>query len=198
MNRDPGENGYDKAEEWINGALAEYVKAEPRAGFDRRVLARLHAAQEQSRRNGWWRGVFAIGAAAMLLLTLLWLGYQNARQVSEAQITKAAPKATEPDVEPKEDESASERIGPSKRDQRELAKATIKNGFSRTLPPREAQFPAALPLNDQERMLARYVEDFPERAALVARAQTDLHKLNELEMNKSPAAKETNHSDPQE
>jgi len=53
-----------------------------------------------------------------------------------------------------------------------------------------------LPLNDQERMLARYVQDFPEKAALVARAQSDLHKLDELEM--SGPEKDLKTVDPQE
>jgi hypothetical protein len=37
-------------------------------------------------------------------------------------------------------------------------------------------------LTDQEKMLALYVRDFPGKAALVARAQTELHKQDELEM----------------
>jgi hypothetical protein len=44
------------------------------------------------------------------------------------------------------------------------------------------QFPSPTPLNEQEKMLARYVEEFPQKAVLVARAQTDLQKQNQREM----------------
>ncbi len=198
MNGDPNENGFDKAGLWIDDALAEYAKAEPRAGFERRVLARLHAAQEQAHYNGRWRWVFPIGVAAMFLLTLLWLEHPNGRQVSRTQITTAAPRAAEPAAKVRRDGGASKHMAPSKRDGRELARATGNYSFLRTSLPKQEQFPAALPLNDQERMLARYVQDFPERAALVARAQTDLHKLNELEMSAPRATDDSKDSYPQE
>ena len=196
MNRNPGANGYDTADEWIDDVLAVYAKAEPRAGFEGRVLARLVVAQEQPRQNGWWRWVFAFGAAAMFLLTLLWLGYSNAKHASETQTTIAVPKSTEPNAKVNQDGSANEQIAHLKRDRRELARVIVKNGFPHTVPPKQEQFPAALPLNDQERMLARYVQDFPEKAALVARAQSDLHKLDELEM--SGPEKDLKTVDPQE
>ncbi len=44
------------------------------------------------------------------------------------------------------------------------------------------QFPAPTPLSDQEKLLARYVQEFPHRAALIARAQTELQKSDEFEM----------------
>ena len=186
MNTDPRENGYEKAEQWIDDALAEYARAEPRSGFQGRVLVRLRLAEGQTHQNGWWRWAFAIGAAAMCLLALLWLGHLSSRQVSKTQITNGGPTAKEAAAK------ASERIEPLQ--QRRRGPAKVK-----TIPaPKQEQFPAVLPLSDQERMLARYVRDFPEKAALVARAQTDLHKLNDLEMNTSRAAADSNHSDSQE
>jgi hypothetical protein len=44
------------------------------------------------------------------------------------------------------------------------------------------QFPTPTPLSDQEKLLARYVQEFPQRAALIARAQTQLRKRDEFEM----------------
>lgn len=185
MNGNPRENGYDKAGQWIDDALAEYSKAEPRSGFEGRLLARLQTEEQRSPKNAWWRWALPIGAAAMCLLALLWLGRLSSRQVSKTQITKSVPTAKEAVAR------SSEQIGPLKQDRRTLAKARNKS----ISPPKQEQFPAALPLSDQERMLARYVRDFPEKAALVARAQTDLQKLNELEMNNSRAAADSNHSD---
>jgi hypothetical protein len=52
----------------------------------------------------------------------------------------------------------------------------------RSATPKRAQFPSPLPLTDQEKMLALYVRNFPEKAALMARAQTELHRQDELEM----------------
>ncbi len=190
MNTDLRDHDHDKANQWIDDALAEYAKTEPRAGFERRVSARLQVAEEQAARNGWWRWVFAIGVAAMFLLTLLWLEHPNGRQVSRTQITTAAPRAAEPAAKVRRDGSASRHIAPSKRDGRELAKVTVNHSLQRTLPPKQQQFPAALPLTDQERMLMQYVQDFPEKAALVAQAQTDLQKQNELDMGSPGPEKE--------
>jgi hypothetical protein len=54
-------------------------------------------------------------------------------------------------------------------------------------------------MNEQEKMLARYVQEFPQRAALVARAQTELQKRDEREMAAPwPKNAESTSSDQQE
>jgi hypothetical protein len=48
--------------------------------------------------------------------------------------------------------------------------------------PRLEQFPSPEPLSEQEEFLARYVEQFPHEAVLVARAQTQLMKQEMIEL----------------
>ncbi len=51
-------------------------------------------------------------------------------------------------------------------------------------PPRQEQFPSPRPLSEQEIMLARFVEQFPREAAMIARAQTKLLAQEEEEMER--------------
>jgi hypothetical protein len=54
-------------------------------------------------------------------------------------------------------------------------------------------------MNEQEKMLARYVQEFPQRAALVARAQTELQNRDQREMSAPwPKNAESTRSDQQE
>jgi hypothetical protein len=56
-----------------------------------------------------------------------------------------------------------------------------------TSAPKSEQFPSPQPLSEQEKLLASYVERFPEHAVLVARAQAQLeqrdHEEEMREMN---------------
>jgi len=174
MNRDVPENNFD-TEPWLDRALAEYAQVEPRTGFEGRVLARLQVEQEHSRRKTWWRLSFAFGAAAMFLLTLLWLRQPQATRVPGMQTSKVAPETEEPVETAKGSEGDLGQLAPLSQHPR--ARARARGGS-----PKGKHFPTALPLTDQERMLMQYVQDFPEKAALTAQAQTDLQKQNELEM----------------
>ncbi len=55
--------------------------------------------------------------------------------------------------------------------------------------PKLDQFPSPQPLSEQERILAGYVENFPERAALVAKMQSeDLRRERLEEMKAFPSS----------
>jgi len=56
---------------------------------------------------------------------------------------------------------------------------------------RQEQFPSPEPLSPQEQMLARYVEQFPREAVLLARAQTELFQREASEREASPADRMT-------
>jgi hypothetical protein len=158
----------EKAERWLEDALAQYGKAEPRTGLEGRVLARLSAEASRSRRRLWW-GAFAFGTA-VLAITLIWAGHVGRRQVSEVPVTKVDVRAPDRTVAGR----TQHRVTQSRRQS--------TGGDLRSTTPKGDQFPSPLPLTDQEKMLALYVRDFPEKAALVARAQTEFHKQDELEM----------------
>jgi hypothetical protein len=79
-------------------------------------------------------------------------------------------------------EIARNKVGGQEQSKRGLDQDDVADAEQLAQAPKMEQFPAPSPLTDQEKMLARYVRNFPERAALMARAQTELRKRDELEM----------------
>ncbi len=163
----------EKIERWLDDALADYGRAEPRIGIEGRVLARLSLEQERSHRSLWW-GACALASAALVVVVAWWSGHPGRKQVSESPVARLQVKAPESGRGVR---SVGTNQGRAVQRRRE---STGK--ANRGTAPRQEQFPSPSPLTDQEKMLARYVRDFPEKAALVARAQTEFHRQNELEM----------------
>lgn len=159
----------ENVERWLDEALAEYGKAEPRTGLEARMLARLSAEQSRSRRRLWWR-IFALGTVALMAFAFAWTVHLGRKQVSESPVAKGSVRA--PDRGTNHDHHRLEESD------RHMPSGSRKRGK----PARLEQFPSPTPLTDQEKMLALYVRDFPEKAALVARAQAELHRQDELEM----------------
>lgn len=189
MNQDARKENDRDVERLLDDALAQYGMIEPRPGLEGRVLARLAEAREHSSRSLWWRTSFAFGVAAVLALALFWFGRLDRRVAREIPVAKiSAPPQTGGPAKRVEGSSAAPSSqkhggqlkrggrGPENVSRDKFAGATEPN-----TPPRLEQFPSPLPLNDQERMLALYVREFPQKAALMARAQTELRKQDELE-----------------
>src|SRR6266516_514222 len=63
----------DRLDQWLDSALNEYGKSEPRAGLEGRVLANLSAQARPSRIRSPWPWALA-GASAAVLLVGFWLG----------------------------------------------------------------------------------------------------------------------------
>lgn len=196
MNTDDGKYDFGveaEVEKWIDEGLAQYAKAEPRAGLEGRVLAQIMEARReaQERSSGrlrWW-GALAFGTAAALLLALALLGRFNQRTIPQTPVAKVA-------VPPQASKSVASAAGQGTGLPGVMS---FKSGLSKLTPgksergkrggaaqsnatPKLEQFPSAAPLSEQERMLALYVSQFPDRATLMARAQTELHEQDELEM----------------
>ena len=183
---------------WLESALGQYSNAEPRAGLEIRILANLQAERRRlaERKRWWWASAGTVAAAAALALAV-WLGHPaNTRTPNEASTTARidAGSGNSPAVSPKIHTST-----PAPVQARRSSGAKRQATEARSDEPRLAQFPAPAPLSDQEKLLARYVEQFPKRAALVARAQTDLRQQTEFEMA-APWPKNTdfNHQEQQQ
>ena len=179
-------------ERWIDDAVSQYGKAEPRPGLEGRVLARLaEARQESSPAPPWWSmrwwSALAFSAAAILALVMVW---QQRRGPAHIPANPVAKIATTPRTEehaagskrPLEENTKSAResrvraVAQNRANHHALAVAATQNA------PKLERFPAPQPLSEQEQLLARYVQEFPRKAALMARAQTELRKQDELEM----------------
>ncbi len=169
-----------KLDQWLDAALRQYGDVEPRAGLEGRVLARLRAEQEKpapSWRTGWV--LLAATTAAVLAFGAYFIGRPSGKSTVPAPIAKVMnpPVAVERSV-PRARIAAPVGAG-RPHDRRRDAGAAI--------PPKREQFPSPAPLSEQEKLLARYVSEYPREAALEARAQTELLKREETERQAQPS-----------
>jgi len=178
---DPMERERD-VDRWLDSALSQFGKAEPRAGLESRVLANLQAERDRiaSTRRWWWAAGAVTALAAVLLA--VWIG-ESARERNPASTAgnstrhreearrsmrpRPAPQAAAPQVAAIQvtrpvTEVAQRR--PANRPIRHLAVAGT---------PKLAQFPSPQPLSEQEQILMSYVAQYPETAALVAQARAE-------------------------
>lgn len=173
-------NDHSPDDRWLDDALAQYGRSEPRPGLEMRVLASLQAekARREAERPWWWAAGMVAAASAVVVMAgaMLWFGRGDRAQ--RPALTSIA--------------AHGERTGVASESAPPVVKNALKEGPRRPIhrapltqqaaAPRLEQFPTPAPLSDQERLLARYVKDFPEKATLVAQIQTDLHKQDEREM----------------
>lgn len=181
---DPMERERD-VDRWLDSALSQLGKAEPRAGLESRVLANLQAERDRlaSRRRWWWAAGAATALAAVVLA--VWVGESarernrggtagtsttHSEEARRSMRPRPAPQATAPQVAANQVTASRVADAP-----REVAQRGPANGPIRRVAgtPKLAQFPSPQPLSEQEKILASYVAQYPETAALVAQARAE-------------------------
>ena len=177
MNVDDKDREHER-DRWIDDALSLYGKAEPRPGLEGRVLARLAEARRESSRTRRWWGALAFSTAAILALVMVWRQRTEPSHIPAKPIANVAttPRTGDSAAANSARENHSLAFARNSANRRSLTAAAAQNAA------KLEQFPAPRPLSEQEQLLARYVQEFPQKAALVARAQTELRKQDELEM----------------
>ena len=157
----------DELDRVLNSALAMFATVEARAGLEERVLANLRT--EESTEHRTWR---AWGlAAALLTLTIVAVAWHSSRQ-TRAPIANQI--ATPAEVKPVE--SGSLQI-PVIRSASPVRRAKIPKRQAPLENPKLDQFPSPQPLSEQEKILAMYIDTYPENAALIAEARMEaLHR----------------------
>jgi len=180
-----------EVEQWLDAALAQFSNAEPRSGLEGRVLAHLRKEKDHLekdrlaalRRWTWAAGTITVAA---VLLIVMWVRLRDTR--NDPSRTAATPTTHR-------EEAATSRPASHQSPVTEHTQAVVRSPrrqltsavATHAKEPKLDQFPSPVPLNDQENRLALYVREFPERAALVARAQTQLRKQEEREMAGPPS-----------
>ena len=183
-----GEDREHEIDRWLDDAVAQYAKAEPRPGLEGRILARVaEARRESSQKLRWW-GALALSAAAILVAALVWHAQTEPTQVPDSGVARVtAPTAT------KEHDASGQQLGSSAKQAASekppstIAQSRLPRGVHAVVVeniawPKLERFPTPQPLSDQEQMLARYVEEYSGKAALMARVQTEMHLQDESEM----------------
>jgi hypothetical protein len=156
-------------DEWLDIALSQHGSVEPPPGMEQRLTARLQAMPRQHARWQLW-GPWAAAGALMLLGAVALVNYRHPNS-GDTAANHAGPQVTaETRGEPPVLASPSR---PKEYVRRRPAKAVTPHHWP-------AQFPSPQPLNEQEKLLVRYVQEKPREARLVAQAREELLKQDLL------------------
>ncbi len=160
----------------LNAALAKYVSVEPRAGMEERILANLRAEREHPPDLSWWRWSAAVAfAAGILIAAMVTLRSSQLHApviANQPPTTVSAREQSGPPVAPRQVGSnthpqAAPRTHRLMRTARPAAFGAACAG------PKLDQFPSPQPLSEQEKIMASYVAEYPEQAALLAQARME-------------------------
>src|SRR5437763_507324 len=175
----------DRLDRWLDSALNEHGKAEPRAGLEARVLANLAAMPTEHRARNWWP--LAVTTAIAIASLALWL-VQDGRRPEHR-----APHGTAGAAQVAGQASAAPRVPdgglPMAQGAASPASSRSKHTVQGRTQPKLKQFPAARPLSEQEQLLKAYVNRFPNEAAVIAREQEQRKK--EIEALYADATRES-------
>jgi hypothetical protein len=178
------QNEFDRA---LNAALAKYASAEPRMGLEERLLANLRAERARAPERAWWRWSLA-GALAVVLVVALAFAWKlngtshpvvqnhspSTKQEAQ-QSTQVVSKAS------MSDHGLQDRLTPRRATLHRPPKVVVA-GNPKLDQPKLDQFPSPQPLSEGERLLVRYVQDFPQEAEMIAKEQAEfeqeMEKLN--------------------
>lgn len=174
----------------LDAALAKYAAVEPRVGLEERVLAHLRAERERTPKRTWWSWSVASAAVAavvivmMMMMALLWRTNLRHRQVIAWHPAADAPSVGHPGAPfaAMAGNGAHPLVHPpvSNPTTRRAAHPAHPAAVAEAAPKLD-QFPSPQPLSEQERILASYVEQYPERSVLLARARTEALQKDQLE-----------------
>jgi hypothetical protein len=153
----------------LDSVLAKYGAVEPREGLEERILANLRAPDTQSALRTWWNWGVAAALAAVLIIAAAVVWRWNQRIHEPVAIHPPALKqAPVPDFASRHASGAPPRKSIPHRTPRHRPKGDVVAAG-----PKLDVFPSPLPLSEQEKILASYVAQDPQRAALVAEARMD-------------------------
>ena len=160
----------------LDAALKEYGVTEPRPGLEGRILANLRAEGSHAAPRTWLRRPVLLAVATMLLTGIT--AFLKTRDTNRPLATGnhlAVPAVKEGTRAP---QNQSRVLSASRAHYR--GKSVVASA------PRLEQFPSPQPLSKQEELLARYIEQFPREAVLMARAQTELLQREMIEPDAPP------------
>jgi hypothetical protein len=181
----------DALDHQLDAALAKFVRVEPRAGLEERILANLRVEQERPAERWWWRWPAVAALAAMIMLTLsLALRSWKPTQNIAAQYPPVPAQSNKPAGAQIANHGESGSIRPHGLSARRLKPRAFSGPPTVVVnSPKLDEFPSPQPLSEQETILTHYVTNYPEQAALIAQARTEeLRRDNAEEMREAASA----------
>jgi len=175
------DENHDELDSALDVALAKYAAVEPRPGLEDRVLANLRAEQSRAPERAWWRWGLA-GALATVVVVALALAWRSGKP--DPPVIANHPSTAAPSVKQSGMQAGSNGGAiPSAPVRRSRPKVQM------AVNPKLDQFPSPQPLSEQEKLLLRYVHEFPQEAVLIAKAQAESEKeIERLIVNQPPGA----------
>jgi hypothetical protein len=145
--------------------------------LEERILAGLKAERERDTHPAWWRWPALAALGAMVIIAAMALGFKPRTLTPETAARR--PAHTEQSVPQQEIEVTSHPSNGSSRKARPVLQRHVRSDASSPAiieadVPRLEQFPSPQPLSEQEQILASYVANYPEHAALIAEARAEL------------------------
>jgi hypothetical protein len=183
-NHPDNETGRGKLEDaaldrMLDKALAKYAVAEPRAGLEDRILANLRAERSRITDRHWWRwSVVAAVIAVVIAVATLALKSGKPLPLVKNPPPANTPRLNEPEINRPETQLAKHEPDAVPPPSHQLPYRNVARSVQpvavATPNPKLDQFPSPRPLSEQEKLLARYIAQDPERATLVAEARMEV------------------------
>lgn len=165
----------DPLDRLLDQALRQYAAVQPREGLEHRVLSRLRSEDARRASPSWWQwGITAAGLAALPVIIAIALRPSS----RPAHTVAIQPAISAPQVNNQSalhSSGKSEQSAAIKQPRRALNRAAVAQVAE---PPKLDQFPSPQPLTQQEKMLAAYVNQHYQEAALIARAREEQVELD--------------------
>jgi hypothetical protein len=181
---------YDALDRELDAALAPYGAVEPRAGLEQRVLTNLQAEREKIASRTWWRWPVTVALAAAVTIAVGVSLMSRSAKTSPVVSADRPPTRVQSggqdgtllagDVRNPPPLTSSARRKQTNRDRRRPP--TVAAG------PKLEQFPSPQPMSEQEKILASYVAQYPEHAALIAEARTEALRKDRREEEETGAS----------
>jgi hypothetical protein len=148
-----------KLDKFLNDALKNYSDAEPRLGFESRIIANLRVAPARP----WWYGRVAYASAAIVMVCVISYGvYRQANSRPEIAPPALANRVPAPEVV-RSGPRVAAAIRNREPDQRRVQ--TRRNGNEQQRVTQASQLPVPMPLTHQEKLLLAFARENPKEVA---------------------------------
>jgi len=160
----------------LDAALTQYAAVEPRVGLEERILANLETGRKRAPVVRWWGWAAAAAFAVAIVFVAITLVWRSGPR--PGAIARHTPPVTQ---NPGHSGTKTAQNGggePLRSSHRASGRKSTTHSLAQSpavaaAVPRLDQFPSPRPLSEQEKILASYVVNYPQHAALLAQAHAE-------------------------